>query len=75
MAKDNVVLIVSAVTDFIIATGTALTAAMVAKGDAMLPSSPVIVLSVIGGTIAAARTVQQSLRKDITAEALSLKKE
>ena len=42
----------SAGTDFIIASGTALTAAMVAKGDAMLPSWPVIILSAVGGLIA-----------------------
>lgn len=64
MNKQWIIIVVSAFTDFIIAAGTALTAAMVAKGDAMLPSYPVLILSVIGGLIAFARTVQQVLRKD-----------
>ncbi len=64
MNKAWVILFVSAATDFIIAAGTALTAAMVAKGDAMLPSYPVLILSIVGGLIAFARTVQQSLRKE-----------
>ena len=64
MNKQWVILAVSAGTDFIIASGTALTAAMVAKGDAMLPSWPVIILSAVGGLIAFARTLQQSLRKE-----------
>lgn len=68
MTKETVVLLVSASTDFVILTGTSLTAAMMAKGDAMLPTWPVILLSVIGGTVAFARTVQQNLRKpdDVT---------
>lgn len=68
MTKEWVVLLVSAGTDFIIASGTALTAAMVAKGDAMPPSWPVLLLSAIGGLIAFARTIQQSLRKEAASE-------
>lgn len=71
MSKQWVILLVSAGTDFVIASGTALTAAMVAKGDAMLPSWPVIILSVTGGLIAFARTVQQNLRKEESTTATS----
>lgn len=62
MTKEWVILLVSAGTDFIIATGTGLTAAMVAKGDAMLPTWPVLLLSTIGGLTAFARTIQQALK-------------
>lgn len=62
MTREWTILIVSAGTDFVIAAGTALTAAMVAKGDAMLPSLPVFILAVLGGAIAFARTIQQALK-------------
>ena len=56
------VLIISALTDFVISTGTALSAAMVATGEARLPADAVIVLSLVGGVVAAARTIQQALK-------------
>ena len=64
MNRQLVILLVRAGTDFVILTGTAVSAAMVAKGDAMLPSYPVLILALIGGIVAFARTVQQSLIKD-----------
>jgi hypothetical protein len=57
------VLMVSAATDFIITAGTALTTAMVANGEASMPSHPVILVAVIGGAVSFARTVQQAVRK------------
>lgn len=56
------ILLISALTDFIISAGTAITAAMVATGSAQMPDTPVIVLSVIGGVVAFARTIQQALK-------------
>lgn len=56
------VLIISALTDMIINIGTSLAAAMVATGSATMPSDAVILLSVIGGLVAAARTIQQALK-------------
>jgi Flp pilus assembly pilin Flp len=56
------ILLVSAMTDFVITVGTALSSAMLATGDAALPSISVIALAVIGGVVAAARTVQQALK-------------
>lgn len=65
------ILLISALTDFIISAGTAITAAMVATGSAQMPDTPVIVLSVIGGVVAFARTVQQALKNaaEVKAEA------
>ena len=57
-----VVLAISALTDFIITSSTALTAAMVSSGSAQLPGKAVIVLALLGGIVAMARTVQQALR-------------
>jgi len=56
------VLIVSAVTDFIINAGTALTAAMLASGVAQIPNRAVILVVVIGGVVSMARTIQQALK-------------
>lgn len=56
------ILLISALTDFVIAGGTGLTAAMVATKEVQMPSSAVWLLSGIGGLIAAARTVQQALK-------------
>lgn len=56
------VLLISAFTDFIITAATSLTAAMVASGSAELPNRAVIVLSILGGLIAAGRTIQQALK-------------
>ena len=62
MKSEWAVLIISALTDMIISTGTALTAAMVATGEARIPNEAVIVLAAIGGIVAAARTIQQALK-------------
>lgn len=56
------IVLISALTDFIITAGTALTTAMVAAGDAELPSMAVLIVSGLGGLIAFARTVQQALK-------------
>ncbi len=62
MTKGTTILLVSAGTDFVINFGTALTAAMVAQGEAVLPSVPVLILSALGGLVAFARTIQQALK-------------
>ncbi len=56
------ILIISALTDFIITAGTALTTAMVAAGSAQLPNSAIVLLATIGGLVSAARTIQQALK-------------
>jgi nucleoside phosphorylase len=56
------ILLISALTDFVINAGTALTAAMLATGSAQIPSDAVLILSAIGGAISAARTIQQALK-------------
>jgi hypothetical protein len=62
MNSARFILLITALTDFIINAGTALGTAMVAQGNAQIPSAAVIILAVIGGTVAAARTVQQALK-------------
>ncbi len=57
-----VILIVSALTDFVINAGTALTAAMLASGVAQIPNKAVILVVVIGGIVSMARTIQQALK-------------
>lgn len=57
-----VVLIISAMTDFVINAGTALSSAMVATGMAEIPNRAVIMLAIVGGCIQAARTIQQALK-------------
>lgn len=57
-----VVLLISALTDFIINAGTALGSAMVATGSAAFPSQAVVLLAFLGGLVAASRTIQQALR-------------
>lgn len=57
-----VVLSISAFTDLIITAGTSVTSAMVATGSASIPSKAVIILAVIGGLVAASRTIQQALK-------------
>ena len=57
-----IALTISALTDAIITTGTALTSAMVAMGTAEFPSKAVVVLALLGGLIAFARTIQQALK-------------
>lgn len=56
------VLLVSALTDFLILTGTSLSAAMVATGTAAMPNKAVVMLSLIGGVMAFSRTIQQALK-------------
>lgn len=55
-------LIISAVTDFIITSATALTTAMVSSGSAELPGKAVLLLAGLGGLVSAARTIQQALK-------------
>ena len=62
MSREITILLVTAGTDFIILSGTSITAAMMAKGDAMLPTWPVLLVSLIGGLVAFARTIQQALK-------------
>jgi len=56
------VLLISALTDFLINSGTSLMAAMMATGSAAMPSSAVILVVLIGGVVQAARTIQQALK-------------
>lgn len=56
------ILLVSAFTDLVINSGTALMAAMVATGSAQLPTKGVVLLAVIGGIVAGSRTIQQALK-------------
>ncbi len=62
MKTEWLILIVSAMTDAIINAGTSLTAAMLATGSATLPSHAVLILSIVGGCVSAARTIQQGIR-------------
>jgi hypothetical protein len=74
MGREWLALTITAITDFIINAGTALTAAMVATGDAQMPNVAVTVLAIISGIVAGARTVQQALK--MTPEGVAqLKKE
>lgn len=57
-----VILIISALTDFVIVGGTALGAVMMNSGEAQLPNEAAIIVCIIGGTVAAARTIQQALK-------------
>lgn len=57
-----IVLMISAVTDFIITAGTGLTTAMVATGSTSMPNKATVLLMLIGGLIAMARTIQQALK-------------
>jgi hypothetical protein len=59
----GVILLVSAATDFVITMGTSLTTAMVAMGTTEMPSKAVVVVALIGGGVAFARTIQQALKK------------
>ena len=62
MKSEWVALVISALTDFIISAGTALTSAMVATGEAHVPSEAVLILALVGGLVAGARTIQQALK-------------
>jgi ribosomal protein L10 len=55
-------LIITALTDGIITAGTALTTAMVSSGAAALPGKAVVLVALLGGLVAMARTVQQALK-------------
>lgn len=57
-----IILIVSALTDFVITVGTSITTAMVATGSAQFPSDAVVLLACLGGGVSAARTIQQALK-------------
>lgn len=56
------IVLISALTDFIITGGTALTTAMVAAEGTQLPSIAVLIVSGIGGLVAFARSVQGALK-------------
>ncbi len=56
------ILLISALTDFIITAATAITSAMVASESATMPGTPIILLAVLGGVVSAARTIQQALK-------------
>ncbi len=61
------ILAVSALTDGVITGGTAIMTAMVGAGSTAMPGKAVILLAVIGGVVAAARTVQQALKASMGA--------
>lgn len=56
------ILLVSAFTDMMVAAGTALMASMTSSGSAALPSRATVIVCMLGGLLAAARTVQQHLK-------------
>ncbi len=57
-----IILIISAFTDFTITVATGLSTAMVATGNTSLPSKATVLLCLLGGAIAMARTIQQALK-------------
>ena len=59
------ILVISAFTDLVINSGTALMAAMVATKEVTMPSGPVWLLAAVGGIVSAARTVQQALKANL----------
>lgn len=62
MKSEWAILIISALTDFIITAGTSLATAMVASGSAQMPSNAVVLLAGLGALVSAARTIQQALK-------------
>lgn len=54
-------IIMGAVSDFVISAGGCLTTAMVATGSASMPSSAVLVFSIVTGAVVAARGVKSLL--------------
>jgi hypothetical protein len=62
MKSQWTILIISAITDMVISAGTSIGTAMIATGSAQMPTTAVLVLSMIGGLVAAARTIQQALK-------------
>jgi len=63
------ILAVSAFTDFIISFGTALSAAMLAADKAQIPDWPALIIALIGGAVASARTIQQALKASVETKA------
>jgi hypothetical protein len=57
-----IILIISALTDLIINAGTSIMAAMMATGNASLPTKAVWILAAVGGLVQMARTIQQALK-------------
>ena len=53
---------ISFFTDFVISAGGCLTTAMVATGSAAMPTTPVLIFSVVTGLVAASRRVQALLQ-------------
>lgn len=56
------ILLISALTDCLVTAATALTSAMVATGKAEMPNKAVLFLGLLGGIVAAGRTIQQALK-------------
>lgn len=56
------ILIITALTDFLISFGTALSAAMVVNQVVGMPGAPAVLISALGGVIVASRTIQQALK-------------
>ena len=56
------ILIITALTDLIISSGGALSAAMLATGSATMPNNAAILFALVSGLVIAARTVQQALK-------------
>jgi hypothetical protein len=57
------ILLVSAVTDFVISAATSLISVMLATGSPQMPEPAVWVIVTAGGLVAAARTIQQGLKE------------
>lgn len=58
-----IVLVITAITDGLIAMGTGLTSAMVTQDSVVMPSGAVWLVSGIAGGLATMRTIQQGLKK------------
>lgn len=56
------IVLISALTDFMIVMGGCLSGAMIAVGTTVMPSQAVFLLGFILGAVAAARTIQQALK-------------
>lgn len=56
---------ISAFTDSVISGASALTAAMVAGDMVQMPNRAVVVIALLGGLVAFARTIQQALRSTL----------
>lgn len=57
-----IILLISALTDFVVTAATGVITAMTATGSAALPNRATIVLCSLGGAVAAMRTIQQALK-------------